>query len=141
MTTLLLALTFAVFPLQPIPAAVTGTWVAEREGTVFVRLELRVTDGAVSAGLATGNVEFDNKGEIKNAAPVPAKLTPITDLAVTGSDVSFIRLEGNDTERFRLRVVSEDRAELFLLLDEEMLEELKEMGIPTPKPFALRKVR
>jgi hypothetical protein len=40
-----------------------------------------------------------------------------------------------------LRVVSEDRAELFLLLDEEMLEELKEMGIPTPKPFALRKVR
>jgi hypothetical protein len=115
--------------------------VAERNGTVFVRLELRVTDGALSAGLATGDVQFDAKGEVKNAAPVPARLTPITDLVATGSDVSFVRLEGNDTERFRLRVVSEDRAELQLLPDEEMLEELKELGIPAPKPIALRKIR
>jgi hypothetical protein len=141
MTIVLLALTLAFLPLQPIPAAVAGTWVAERNGTVFVRLELRVTDGALSAGLATGDVQFDAKGEVKNAAPVPARLTPITDLVATGSDVSFVRLEGNDTERFRLRVVSEDRAELQLLPDEEMLEELKELGIPAPKPIALRKIR
>ena len=141
MTTLLLALTFAFFPLQPIPAAAAGTWVAERNGTVYVRLELRVTDGALSAGLATGDVQFDDKGEVKNAAPAPAKLTPITDLTATGSDVSFVRHQGNDTERFRLRVVSDDRAELQFLPDEDMLEELKEMGIPAPKPFALRRVR
>jgi hypothetical protein len=141
MTIVLLAVTLAFLPLQPIPAAVAGTWVAERNGTVFVRLELRVTDGALSAGLATGDVQFDAKGEVKNASPVPARLTPITDLVATGSDVSFVRLEGNDTERFRLRVVSEDRAELQLLPDEEMLEELKELGIPAPKPIALRKIR
>jgi hypothetical protein len=141
MTIVLLALTLAFLLLQPIPAAVAGSWVAERNGTVFVRLELRVTDGALSAGLATGDVQFDAKGEVKNASPVPARLTPITDLVATGSDVSFVRLEGNDTERFRLRVVSEDRAELQLLPDEEMLEELKELGIPAPKPIALRKIR
>lgn len=141
MSTVLLALTFAFFPLQPIPAAVAGTWVAERAGTVFVRLEIRVTDGALSAGLGTGDVQFDDKGEVKDASPVPAKLTPLTDLAVTGLDVSFVRLEGNDTERFQLRVLSEDRAELRFLPDEDMLEELKEMGIPAPKPFALRRVR
>ena len=141
MTTLLLALTFVVFPVQPIPAAAAGTWVAEREGTVFVRLELRVTDGALSAGLATGDVQFDDKGAVKNAKPAPAKATPITDLTATGMDLSFVRLEGNDTERFRLRVLSDDRAELQFLPDEEMLEELKEAGIPAPGPFALRKVR
>ena len=141
MSTLLLALTFAFFPLQPIPAAAAGTWVAERDGTVFVRLELRVTDGALSAGLATGDVQFDDKGEVKNAKPVPAKLTPITDLSASGMEVLFVRQEGNDTERFRLRVVSDNRAELQFLPDEDMLEELKEMGIPAPRPFALRKVR
>lgn len=141
MTTFLLALMFAFFPPQPIPAAVAGTWVAEHDCIVFVRLELLVTDGALSAGLATGDVQFNEKGEVKNAEPAPARLTPITDLTATGSDVSFVRLEGNDTERFRLRVVGADRAELQFLPDEEMLEELKEMGIPAPKPFALRKLR
>ena len=141
MTTLLLALTYGVFALQPGLTAITGTWVAEREGTVFVRLEIRLTDGALSAALGTGDVQFDDKGEVKKASPVPARLTPLTDLAVTGLDVSFVRLEGNDTERFQLRVLSDDRAELQFLADEEMLEELKEMGIPAPKPFALRKLR
>lgn len=141
MTTLLLALTCGVFPLQPGLTGIAGTWVAERAGTVFVRLEIRVTDGALSAGLGTGDVQFDEKGDVKDASPVPAKLTPLTDLAVTGMDVSFVRLEGNDTERFQLRVLSEDRAELRFLPDEDMLEELKEMGIPAPKPFALRKLR
>ena len=140
MSTLLL-LTLACFPLQPIPAAAAGTWVAERDGTVFVRLELRVTNGALSAGLATGDVQFDDKGEVRNAKPAPATLTPITDLSATGLEMSFVRLQGNDTERFQLRVLSEDRAELRFLPDEDMLEELKEMGIPAPKPFALRKVR
>jgi hypothetical protein len=141
MTTLLLALTLAVVPLQPIPAVAAGTWVAEREGTVYVRLELRVTDGALSAGLATGDVQFDDTGAVKNAKPAPARATPITDLTAAGLDLSFVRLEGNDTERFRLRVLSDDRAELQFLPDEEMLEELKEAGIPAPRPFALRKVR
>jgi hypothetical protein len=40
-----------------------------------------------------------------------------------------------------MTVVSDDRATLEVLPDDEMLEELKELGIPAPKPIALRKIR
>jgi hypothetical protein len=130
-----------VFPVQSAPAAAEGTWVADHQGTTFVRLELRTVNNALTGGIATGNVSVGDNGEVVKVTPVPAALTPLTDLTVNGAVVSFFRLEGDDTEHFRLNVLSVDQAELAFLPSEELLLELKEAGIAIPKPIRLRKLR
>lgn len=65
----------------------------------------------------------------------------MTHIVMASSVVSFTRVEGNDTERFSVRIIGQDKAELTFFPSDEDLEELKEMGIPAPKPIALRKVR
>jgi len=141
MRQVLLALAIGVLPVQPLPAGIAGTWVAEREGAVFVRLEMQLTNGKWSGGLATGDLQVDDNGEVKTVSPVPAGLTPLTDLRANDDTVTFVRPEGTELEQFRLRVLGDGRAELTFLPSEELLLELKDAGIAVPKPIPLRKQR
>ena len=140
MTHLLVGLLHASL-LQPPPASLAGTWVADLNGTTFMRLELRTENGRLIGALGTGDIHFNEKGVVDEAKGVPTTLTPISSIEMSGSVMSFTRVEGNDLERFRLRVTGDRTAELTFLPSEEDLQELKEEGIPAPKPIPLRKVR
>ena len=127
---------------QPSAAAMSGTWIAEHRGTTFIRLELRAADGTLAGTMGTGTVRFDDNGDvIEAAARLSPAMTPLLEVTVDGSSVSFATHEGNDTDHFRLTVVGADQAELTFIWTEELLEELKDEGIPVPKPFRLRRLR
>ena len=139
MTHLLLGLLLGL--LQPLPAGLAGTWVAELNGTTFVLLELRTENGRLIGALGTGDIHMDKNGVVDEAKPAPQILTPLSNIVITRGVMSFNRTEGNDVERFRVRVTGERSAELTFLPSEEDLAELKEEGIPAPKPIPLRRVR
>lgn len=115
-----------------------GTWIAERAGTTFVRLELRTTNDIVEGKIALGNVEVDSKGEVKTVTAAPKTLTPIFDVEQRGSTLLFWRKESNDVDRFELTVTG-DRAELRLLLSDADRSELAASGVPTIKPLQLKR--
>ena len=137
---LLFALLIAGISLQP-PAGLAGTWVADLNGTTFVRLELRTVDGRLTGAIGTGDIQFDKNGVVDGAKIAPTTLTPISPIETTRDVMSFTRVEGDDIEHFRVRVTGNETAELTFLPSDEILEEMKEMGIPPPKPIALRKLR
>ena len=137
---LLLAL-LGIAALQPAAGGMAGTWVADYRGTTFIRLELKDADGTLAGMMRIGNLRFDDNGDVLEAAPVPSTLTPLIDVTVNGSSLSFAIHEGNDTDHFRLTVVGVDQAELAFILSEEILEELKDEGLPVPKPIRLHKIR
>jgi hypothetical protein len=140
MTTLLIAL-LGILPFQSAAAGMTGVWVAEHKGTTFIRLELSASGNAITGALGTGNLTTDDKGNVSEVTAVPAALTPLRQVTIDGDTLSFVRPEGNDLERFTLKMLGADQAELTLIPSEEMLEELKDAGIPVPKPIRLRKIR
>jgi hypothetical protein len=138
MTHLLFGLLLAGL-LQPPPPSLAGTWVADLNGTTFMHLELRTENGRLIGVLGTGDIQFDKNGVVNVAKSVPTTLTPMSSIEISGGVILFTRVEGGDLEHFRLRITGERTAELTFLPSEEMLEALKEEGIPAPKPIPLRK--
>lgn len=131
----------AFLPLQTPSANLVGTWTAEKDGTTFVRLELRSTGTSLAGALAIGNHSFDENGNPKTVSPASRPLSPLAEISTTDGVLSFVWQPDGDLERFHFRVIGENAAELTYLPSEEMLEELKDEGIPAPRPIALRKSR
>lgn len=115
----------------------TGTWVAEHQGIVYVRLELRDDGGT----LATGNIKVGADGRVIDATTAPAMPTKLSNARTAGDELRIERPEGSDMEEFGVRIVGTDRAELTFYPPEDVLEELKAEGIPLPKPIPLRRLR
>jgi hypothetical protein len=119
--------------------AYSGIWIAEFEGTAFIRLELKVAGAALEGRIALGDMEVDAKGRVKAARKAPDRLTPIFDVVMRDSVVSFSHKDSSDTDRFEMRLGAGE-AELRFILDEETLKELTDSGIPPPKPVRLKRV-
>jgi hypothetical protein len=115
-----------------------GTWIAEFAGQTFVRLELNATSGGLGGQIGLGNIGVNSQGEVEEAGPVPG-LTPIFEVTLADSVLSFSRKDGDDTDHFQLRLVG-GAAELQFLLTEADRKELAEAGVPVPKPVRLRKL-
>ena len=126
---------------SPAASVFSGTWVAEFKGATFVRLDLKSTGTAIAGALGTGDLSVDKNGDVMQVTPIPSTLTPLYEVVVKGSTLMFKRAEGSDAEQFRLTVLGADQAELLFLPDADMLEEIKEAGIPVPKPIRLHKIR
>ena len=116
-----------------------GTWIAEFDGAAFVRLELSVTGGALGGRIALGEMQVDADGRLKAAKDAPDRATPIFDVVVRDSVVSFSHKDGSDIDRFEMRLGAGE-AELRFILDEETLKELTDSGISPPKPVPLKRV-
>jgi hypothetical protein len=125
---------------QGVGQAFAGTWVAELTGTTYVRLEIEPAGGTLRGRLALGNIELDRQGHVSKAEAAPAELKPIFDVTVRGTDISFSRKDVNDTDRFQMRLVDAETAELILNLTDENRKELAAEGIPPPKPFRLKRL-
>lgn len=119
--------------------AFTGTWTAERDGQTYVRLELRVNDGALGGRIALGNIEVDAQGEVRSALAAPKELTPLFDLVLREATLSFARKDGDDTDQFELTLVG-DQAELRFIPTEADRLELAAIGVPVPKPVRLKRI-
>jgi hypothetical protein len=131
------ALTLSLPTTQKIEPLV-GTWVAEHEGVVWIRLDLRAVGGSLAGQIALGNMEVDAQGRVSAAQRAPDRGVPIVDVAVGESTVRFVVREGSDTDRFALHLV-DGNAELHFEFDEATRKELVEQGIPAPKPVRLRR--
>jgi hypothetical protein len=132
---IVVALSIAQTSTQPF----VGTWTAEHAGTTFVRLELRRNRSALEGNIALGNIHVDANGEVDGAEPPSATPTPIADVAVNGSTVTFSHTDGADIDRFEVRVIDDTSAELRFVLPEEARQELAAANVPIPKPIRLKK--
>ena len=116
-----------------------GTWTADFKGTTHVRLELATVAGALGGKISLGDIEVDEQGELKTVKGAPPTLTPIANVSVKNSVLSFTRKDGEDLDRFEMRITGPGAAELRLVLTEADLKEFAAEGIPAPKPFKLKK--
>ncbi len=136
LATLLIAL--AVVPSgQTGATSVAGSWTAQFQGTTFVRLELKTANGGVTGAISLGNIEVDDRGAVRRVDAAPPGLKPISDVTQRGSTLMFLLKEGDEPDRFEFHLLEGGRGELHLLLDEDDLEELKDNGIPAPRPIQL----
>jgi hypothetical protein len=132
---LVFALTFVQAASQPY----AGTWTAELAGRTYVRLELQVTNGALGGKISLGNIEVDSQGEVRTALAAPEELSPVFDVVLRDSMLSFSRKDVNDTDHFELKLVG-DRAELRFIPSDADRAELAAMGVPVPKPIRLTRM-
>lgn len=130
-----------VLPLQSSTANLLGTWTAEKDGITFARLELRSPGNGLSGAMAIGDISVDKSGDLQTVKAASTTMTPLDDIALANGIVSFTWHPDSDDNRFRFRVIADGTAELSFLMSDEDLEELKEEGIPPPKPIVLRKAR
>lgn len=120
-------------------AAIAGSWTARFDGRTFLRLELETANGTITGGIGVGNFEVDKQGAVRRADEAPRALTPIFDVKLSASILTFSRKDGASTDRFEVRLLDAGGAELQFLLDDEDLADLAADGIPTPKPIHLTK--
>jgi hypothetical protein len=120
--------------------SVAGTWTMDFRGQTFARLELQADGGALSGRISLGAVHVNEQGEIDEVLKPASNFTPLFDIVYRDGVLSFARKDGDDTDRFELRVVNPagDTAQLAFLLTEEFR---RENQIPAPKPVTMRRIR
>jgi hypothetical protein len=136
--TLVAAFTFGGATAQKVDPFV-GTWISEFQGTVWVRLELTAAGGSLGGRLSIGNMEVDGDGRLKAVQEVPDRLSSISDVVLAGQTLTFTQKDGDDTNRFEMRLTGSE-AELHFVLDEATRKELAESGVGAPKPALLKRV-
>ncbi len=117
-----------------------GIWIAEHAGTTFARLELTADRGALAGRLGLGNIEVDKQGQVSKVTSAPKDLTPLSQVAVRESRLTFSLKEGESIDQFQMRIVGSSAAELEYLPTDAFKKELAADGIPVPKPILLKKV-
>lgn len=141
MRALILAATLAAFPAtQRDATAIAGTWTAEFHGRTFIRLELRILNGALTGSISTGDLQVDERGEIRQVGETPRSPSPVFDVTHQSATVTFSRKDGHDADRLEFRVLDDTRGELRLILSDEVRKELAADGIPLPKPIILTRL-
>ena len=95
--------------------------------------------GTLSGKIGLGDIELEKDGELKTVGPAPATLTPIGNVSVKNSVLSFTRKDGEDLDHFEMRITGPGAAELRLILTEADVKEFAAEGIPAPKPIKLKR--
>jgi hypothetical protein len=138
----LLALAFVTVVLSQPLAPYSGDWTAVFSGTTYVRLALNDRAGAPQGALSIGqSIHVDGQGNIDRVTEAAPTLRPMLDVRRNGDVLSFSYENGGDVDKFELRLIDTNTAELTVLIPEEARQELAADGIPLPKPFRLAKSR
>ena len=85
-------------------------------------------------------MHINDRGEIDHVIKPAVNFTPLFDLSDRDGVLVFARKDGDDTDRFELRV-NGDTAQLTFLVTEEFRQELKDDGLPVPKPITLTRTK
>ena len=124
---------------QASPGGLAGHWAASLGGQTFVRLELHETNGALTGWISLGDIHVNALGEVEQVIAPASTFTPIFDVALRDGVLSFARKDGDDTDRFSLRLSAAGFAELTFTPSDDDRRQLVEAGIPIPKPIRLTK--
>jgi hypothetical protein len=120
--------------------AFVGTWTMNFEGQTFARLELQMAAGTLSGRISLGAMHITEQGEIDHVIKPAIDFTPLFDVSYRDGVLVFARKDGFDTDRFELRV-NGDTAQLTFLVTDEFRQELKDNGLPVPKPITLTRTK
>ena len=113
-----------------------GIWMAELKGQPLARLELTLTNGQLQGQLGLSGLHTDANGDPDATIPEAGYTLPVFDVLLRDGILSFAVKDGDDTDRFELRL-TEGRAMLTLFVDSAFRAELAREGIAPPRPIAL----
>ena len=116
-----------------------GSWTVTFEGRTFIRLEIETVNGAIAGGFSVGDFEVDRQGLVRRAEAAPSNLTPIHNVTMNGSTMTFFTKAGNDMDQFELRLLENATADLHVLVNDDDRRQLAAEGVPLPKPIRLAK--
>jgi hypothetical protein len=113
-----------------------GTWTRALDGKTYVRLELRESAGMLSGRISLGRIHVDKDGVVDEVLEPATNFTPIFDVRLQNGVVSFARKDGDDIDRFEIRIVAGD-VQLTFVPSAEDRAALAREGVPLPKPARL----
>ena len=113
-----------------------GVWTAALDGKTYVRLELIDSGGTLSGRVGLGSFHVDKDGVVDQIIGPAGDFTPIFDVRVRDGVVSFARKDGDDIDRFELRLAGA-AAQLAFVISAEEREAQTRLGVPLPKPVRL----
>jgi len=139
----LLAMAFLTIVLGQAIGPLSGDWTGDYHGITYLRLAMNDSASAPQGMMSIGNsIHVDKQGNLDEVSEASTTLVPLLDIRRTGDVLSFsYRTADGDVDKFELRLVDTNTAELTLLLSEDQRQELASDGIPLPKPFRLAKSR
>jgi len=137
---IVLAAALALGSTQTPNQSFAGTWTAEHAGQIFVRLELEGVGAALGGRMSLGDVEVDKTGQLKTVKAPKREATPIFDVVERAGKLTFARKDGQETDRFEMKLIDSSTAELALVITESMRKDLASEGISDFKPFRLKKL-
>jgi hypothetical protein len=117
-----------------------GTWTVNLEGQTFARLELQAAAGTLSGQISLGAMHMTDQGEIDHVIKPAVNFTPLFDVSYRDGVLVFARKDGDDTDRFELRV-NGDTAQLTFVVTDEFRRVLEDNGLPAPKPITLTRTK
>jgi hypothetical protein len=124
---------------QPATQSYDGTWTADLNGQLYVRLELATTNGVLGGRISLGDIHVNSDGEVEAVLKVAQSFTPIIDVALRDTTLSFARKDGDETDHFEMRIIANGAAQLIFVPTDEDRQELLRAGVPLPKPIRLKK--
>jgi hypothetical protein len=141
MRTAILAIAFVSAFAQSGAEPFSGTWTAALAGQTYARLELKVSGGSIGGQIKLGAVHFGREGTVEAVIKTEqdATPTPIFDVALRNSVLSFARKDEDVIDRFEMQLVN-GNARLTMLLRAEDRAELASQGIATVQPLTLKRV-
>src|ERR1051326_3409452 len=139
MATLIL-MTVLSIGLAQSSAQFAGTWTGMLDGKTFARVELTETAGRISGRISLGAVHFGPSGDITEVNQPATNFTPIFDLAVRDGVLTFARKDGEETDRFELRLV-DGAAQLIFVFSDADRAEFASQGVTNVKPMRLIKTK
>jgi hypothetical protein len=118
-----------------------GRWAADHDGRPVVRLDLRMNAGTLSGSIQLADIHVDTRGEVETVVSELSAASTIIDITSRSGALAFSRRDGNDIDRFEMRVIDDRAAELRFVPSDADRRELANNGIPIPKPIHLTRVR
>ena len=85
-------------------------------------------------------MHLNDQGEIDKVLEPASDFIALFNVTFRVGVLRFARKDGDDTDRFELRVTG-DTAELTLVVTDEFRQELKDNGLPVPKPIKLTRTK
>jgi hypothetical protein len=125
---------------QPSNQRYSGTWVAERSGETYVKLELTVERGALGGRISLADIQVDNAGQVSAITSPLSATAALFDIAERNAVLSFARKDEHDTDRFEMHLVGDGAAELLYVVPEDLRRELAAEGIALPAPIAIKRI-
>jgi hypothetical protein len=117
-----------------------GNWTANFQGATYVRLAFAegatVPQGTMSIAQS---IHVDDEGNVDSVIVGSSTPTRMVDIRWNEGVLSFGTNDGPDVDRFELRLIDANHAELTPIFSEEERRQFTAEHIPLPKPLRLTK--